>query len=102
MGAKGEPMAAKKSYQRWDSVDSVDSRTLAAWGAFRSVNVTTIDLDDHHAETATFAMRAALGHDLVAPLLDHCQACLRSRVASTRVRGRSGFQNSLPFSRSSR
>src|SRR5262252_431207 len=49
-------MTAKKSRLCWDTIDSVDSRALAGWGAFRSPHVETLDLDNHRVETAKFAM----------------------------------------------
>src|SRR5262245_20282758 len=52
-------MARKKSYLCWDDVDDLDARTLAGWGAFRSPHVETVDLDNHHVETATFAMNGS-------------------------------------------
>ena len=52
-------MATKKSRLCWDDIDSLDSRALAEWGAFRSPHVETVDLDNHHVETATFAMNGS-------------------------------------------
>jgi hypothetical protein len=52
-------MATKKSRLCWDDIDSLDSRVLAEWGAFRSPHVETVDLDNHHVETATFAMNGS-------------------------------------------
>ena len=49
-------MTAKKSRLCWDDIDDLDSRTLAEWGAFRSPHVETVELDNHHVESATFAM----------------------------------------------
>jgi hypothetical protein len=52
-------MAIKKSRLCWDDIDDLDSRTLAEWGAFRSPCVETVELDNHHVETATFQMNGS-------------------------------------------
>jgi len=49
-------MAAKKSRLSWDTIDDLDSRTLAGWGAFRSPHVETVELEGRHTKSATFAM----------------------------------------------
>ena len=49
-------MTAKKSRLCWDDLDDIDARSLNEWGAFRSPNAETIELNGHHAKSATFAM----------------------------------------------
>jgi hypothetical protein len=43
-------MTAKKSRLCWDDIDDLDSRTLAEWGAFRSPQVETVELEGRHTK----------------------------------------------------
>jgi hypothetical protein len=49
-------MTAKKSRLCWDDLDDVDARSLNEWGAFRSPNAETVELNGYHTKSATFAM----------------------------------------------